>query len=192
MQARCLWYNGFHRQLRMKESQLERIYQGLGLAGRKVTMVEKADGRITLLNGSRPLQWKELAVRTPRVAGRKIASGPAVVWRPPAGHPWRSGPAALCPGSGSGCALAYAGARAAVMVQALTFLFHHDNFIRLPGQKDGIVVRLSYYADQSFNQGTGRSPRSIPPTAGYSCRRPAQRCHSCRVHCFGAANQAPT
>ena len=68
---------------------------------------------------------------------------------------------------------------------------HPAIFIRLSGHKNGIVVRSSYYADQSFNQGTGRSPRSVPSAAGFSCRRHAQRCHSCRVHCFGAANHAP-
>jgi len=35
--------------------QLGRIHQGLGLAGRHITVVEKADGSITLENGSRPL-----------------------------------------------------------------------------------------------------------------------------------------
>ena len=38
---------------------------------RKVTVVEKADGRITLLNGSRPLQWKELAVRVTARGGKE-------------------------------------------------------------------------------------------------------------------------
>ena len=74
--------------------QLGRIHQGMALAGRKITVVEKADGSITLLNGSHALQWKELQVR---VSVQGVVAGPAVKWRPPTGHPWRGGPAVLAP-----------------------------------------------------------------------------------------------
>ena len=73
--------------------QIDKGHAGLGLAGKKVTVKQRADGRLVVVHGGEKLTFAELG-SAPKPAKEKKA---VIVnnrrWVPPANHPWRGGPA---------------------------------------------------------------------------------------------------
>ncbi|MGH9261986.1 MAG: ISNCY family transposase, partial [Acidimicrobiales bacterium] len=74
--------------------QVARRHQALGLAGRRVTVVEQLDGKLALLYQGRCLDWQELTSPPVRVEATQLPQPAAAIRsnqgrRPAANHPWR-------------------------------------------------------------------------------------------------------
>jgi hypothetical protein len=67
--------------------QLDRRHEAMALAGREVTVREKLDGTIQLLNQGHKLHWKELQQR-PQKTQPKLPAKNNKKWKPAADHPW--------------------------------------------------------------------------------------------------------
>lgn len=79
---------------RRRVLQIDARHEMLSLAGKRVTVIQRGDGRVSLMHQGRELMWQELAGPPPL----KARSKPVVVkrkhWKPASTHPWQA-PVAL-------------------------------------------------------------------------------------------------
>jgi transposase len=69
-------------------------HRSLGLAGRRVTVCERLDGKLSVLYQGKELQWEELPepqARPQPTADRRGPERGKKPWKPAASHPWRKG-----------------------------------------------------------------------------------------------------
>lgn len=79
-----------------KRFQIDARHAALGLPGRRVTIVEKRDGSITILYKQRSLTFRDAPASTPTPVTQPkppATSKPRKPWIPPPDHPWRKSPA---------------------------------------------------------------------------------------------------
>ena len=69
--------------------QLDRQHEALSLAGRKVVVRTRRDGRVQLAYRGQKLKWRELPDRPARVKPSRAIQAVRVVRPPAANHPWR-------------------------------------------------------------------------------------------------------
>ena len=69
--------------------QIHKKHQPLALAGRRVDVLQQADGTLKLRHQNQALLFVELASRPVKAAAPKPAPGPHTTQRPAAGHPWK-------------------------------------------------------------------------------------------------------
>jgi hypothetical protein len=67
--------------------QLDRRHEAMALAGREVTVREKLDGTIQLLNQGHKLHWRELKQRPPKTRPKAAVTNNQK-WNPGVEHPW--------------------------------------------------------------------------------------------------------
>jgi hypothetical protein len=70
--------------------QVDERHEALSLAGKRVTLRERADGTLQVLWQGQPLAWRRLSER-PRRPKPKAAVTNNRRWTPPASHPWKAG-----------------------------------------------------------------------------------------------------
>lgn len=85
----CVSYEG-------RVLQLDQRHEKLALAGRRITVLELAEGGLRLMYRGRRLRWRAAAARAlprqePPQPAASVRRKPSLrPWRPTAGHPWRS------------------------------------------------------------------------------------------------------
>ena len=115
--------------------QLDRRHEAMALAGREVTVREKLDGTIQLLNQGHKLHWKELQQR-PQKTQPKLPAKNNKKWKPAADHPWNRDSARRAAGgkARSGYAEASLTPRntlagdSSIATEMVTLLLQRDNF----------------------------------------------------------------
>ena len=72
--------------------QIQATHEGLTLASRRVLVKAKANGELVIWCQRQRLSYQEIASR-PVAAKQKRTAVNNRIWKPPASHPWRAGPA---------------------------------------------------------------------------------------------------
>ncbi len=71
--------------------QIGEEHEGLGLAGKEITVRLLRDGKVQLIYKGEKVRWKELPVRPPRVEAPPRRVGRTKLLKPDRQHPWRKG-----------------------------------------------------------------------------------------------------
>jgi transposase len=73
--------------------QIQKKHQPLALAGKRIAVLRRPDGTLTLMHGAESLTFQEVASRPPKMPARKAALASRTPWRPGPHHPWNRTPA---------------------------------------------------------------------------------------------------
>ena len=68
--------------------QIQKKHQALALAGKKIDVLDRADGTIQLLHQGRPLLFTDVACRPVKASAPKLSLALRTPWRPGPNHPW--------------------------------------------------------------------------------------------------------
>ena len=82
----CVQYEG-------RILQIEKKHEPLALAGTRIDVLHRSDGRLKLMHGAVSLAFEELASRPPMMPARKLSRPSRTPWRPGPNHPWNRMPA---------------------------------------------------------------------------------------------------
>ena len=70
--------------------QIDKSHERLGLARRKVTVIDRAEGTLKVLYAAKALKWVEVPARPAASVPARRTLADRTPWRPGPEHPWRS------------------------------------------------------------------------------------------------------
>jgi len=73
--------------------QIDKKHQALALAGKRIDVIERADGTLKLMYQERPLVFTQMAQRPVKAPARKLTLASRTPWRPGPDHYWNRHPA---------------------------------------------------------------------------------------------------